>query len=338
MKFSFYFQIIVILSCIIFLIRNKKDGKLPQLNIIFNFFYYSLFHNLYTFIAYYLYYPTEDFFFIEIGAPFGTAYGLFLYYGALKINNKMNINVKVHLIPILFWFLLYIIFFITGTYKNVGIRKIYNGCLYLFMVLSWLFYTIKLYIFLNKSDYSIKSKTILSTITYILTFTACVFISYLLTVRKNTNDFKRTLIYAAFLLCIIAVIRFYNYKKKTLTSEELSEIEEPADTEPADEQYQILLNIMESEKPFLIPKLTMGDLSKVSNIPATKLAELLAYKKHTFATFVNSYRITYAIDLLSTTDLPIEDIAYRCGFNSRSTFYKQFIRITGNHPGNYRTL
>ncbi len=82
----------------------------------------------------------------------------------------------------------------------------------------------------------------------------------------------------------------------------------------------------------------MGDLSKVSNIPATKLAELLAYKKHTFATFVNSYRITYAIDLLSTTDLPIEDIAYRCGFNSRSTFYKQFIRITGNHPGNYRTL
>lgn len=337
MKFSFYFQIIVILTCIAFLIINKKDRALPQLDVIFIFFYYSLFHNLYTFTAYYLYYPTEDFFFIEIGAPFGTAYGLFLYYSSLKINNKMNINIGAHIIPIVLWFLLYILFFTSGIYKNIRIRKLYNGCLYLYIVMSWLFYIIKLYIFLNKSAYSMKSKTILSSISYILSFTACVFISYLLSVKKNTNDFKRTLIYIAFLLCIIAVIRFYNYKKKIYTKEKsLEDHKLTVFSKEMDEQYQILKNIIESEKAYLIPKLTMDDLSKIANIPAPKLTELFVSQKQTFASFVNSYRITYAIKLLSSTNLPIEDIAYRSGFNSRSTFYKQFIRITGQHPRNYR--
>ncbi|SEW47276.1 Helix-turn-helix domain-containing protein [Chryseobacterium wanjuense] len=344
MKLSFYLQIVIIIICIFFIIKSNRDSRPVQLDIILYFFYYALLHNIYTSIAYYIYYPTEKFFFIEIGAPFGTAYGLLLYYAALKTSDRANINInlKIHIIPIIFWFLMFFAFFISGIYEDVPTRKRYNGFLYMYMVLSWLFYIVKLYIFLYKSTVNIKLKSILSTISYILGFTACVFISYLLSVKKYNNDFKRTLIYLAFLFCIIAAIRFYHYKKSILSGKERSKDQNPEENsgdisnEEEDLKYKELVRIMESEKIYLTPKLTVAEMSRITNISPPILAEILAQRNHTFVTFVNSYRINHAIELLSNTDLPIEDIAYRSGFNSRSAFYKQFIKNTTRHPSDYR--
>lgn len=47
-------------------------------------------------------------------------------------------------------------------------------------------------------------------------------------------------------------------------------------------------------------------------------------------------RIESAKDLLAATDLPMNTIAYRCGFGTRRTFFRTFKRFVGSTPDVYR--
>lgn len=55
-----------------------------------------------------------------------------------------------------------------------------------------------------------------------------------------------------------------------------------------------------------------------------------------FFDFVNGYRISEAMTLLSTTNQTVLTITYDVGFNARSSFYNAFKRCTGQTPTNYR--
>jgi len=46
--------------------------------------------------------------------------------------------------------------------------------------------------------------------------------------------------------------------------------------------------------------------------------------------------IQHAQHRLHSTDIPITSIAFECGFNDLSTFYRQFKRYSGMSPGEYR--
>lgn len=56
----------------------------------------------------------------------------------------------------------------------------------------------------------------------------------------------------------------------------------------------------------------------------------------TVISFVNELRVGYAHKLLMETPRTITDIAYECGFNNVSNFYRQFQAITGRSPLQYR--
>ena len=47
-------------------------------------------------------------------------------------------------------------------------------------------------------------------------------------------------------------------------------------------------------------------------------------------------RISYAKNILSTTDLPVEEIAIQCGYSNSVHFYRQFKKVTGLTPNQYR--
>lgn len=55
-----------------------------------------------------------------------------------------------------------------------------------------------------------------------------------------------------------------------------------------------------------------------------------------FFDFVNSYRILDAQDLLRDTDQTVLAIAFEVGFNSRSSFYTAFKKVTGQTPTAFR--
>lgn len=52
--------------------------------------------------------------------------------------------------------------------------------------------------------------------------------------------------------------------------------------------------------------------------------------------YILRQRVTAAAKLLTSTDLPITEIAFSCGFKSPSYFTKQFKTVTGRSPRTYR--
>ena len=96
--------------------------------------------------------------------------------------------------------------------------------------------------------------------------------------------------------------------------------------------------IMETEKPYLRPDLTLPGLSEMLSIPRTRLSIILnEYIKQKFYDFLSTYRIKEAKRLMNSNSHNgnILQIAYDSGFNSKSTFYTAFKKITGMTPTEY---
>ncbi len=55
-----------------------------------------------------------------------------------------------------------------------------------------------------------------------------------------------------------------------------------------------------------------------------------------FSAFVNLYRIDYACDLLSHSDLAVTEIATRCGFDTVRSFNRNFLKVQNTTPQEYR--
>jgi len=101
-----------------------------------------------------------------------------------------------------------------------------------------------------------------------------------------------------------------------------------------------LLTYMEQEKPYLDFDLTLQKLAKQIDIIDKELSVLINHHigQH-FFDFVNEYRIAEAKRLLENPDkktLTILEILYQVGFNSKSSFYTAFKKITGKTPVLYR--
>ena len=65
------------------------------------------------------------------------------------------------------------------------------------------------------------------------------------------------------------------------------------------------------------------------------------FKRHmnnTPHTYLNNRRIERAKELLWTTDLPIETVSLKCGFEHATSFYRAFKRMTGYSPSSFRNL
>ena len=56
-----------------------------------------------------------------------------------------------------------------------------------------------------------------------------------------------------------------------------------------------------------------------------------------FTEYVEDLRLTHAMEMLKTTDLSITELAARCGFSARNTFYKAFRRRYGISPSSVRS-
>ena len=57
-----------------------------------------------------------------------------------------------------------------------------------------------------------------------------------------------------------------------------------------------------------------------------------------FSEYVNTARIKYACNLLTTTDLSVKEIAFSSGYNSVEHFMYVFKKKTADTPANYRKI
>jgi len=85
--------------------------------------------------------------------------------------------------------------------------------------------------------------------------------------------------------------------------------------------------------------LTLRKLANKVGISGHHLSQII--NEHTSGNYydlINGYRLEEAKRLLQQESLSIIDVAYESGFNSKSAFYSEFKKQTGQTPGQYRDL
>ncbi|MGF1766859.1 AraC family transcriptional regulator [Enterovibrio makurazakiensis] len=95
--------------------------------------------------------------------------------------------------------------------------------------------------------------------------------------------------------------------------------------------------LMEAKHAYRDPDITLSRLSRRLGIPAKQLSSAVnKVKGENISKVINAYRIEHAKTLLVTTQDNITDIYLASGFQTKSNFNREFLRITGQTPSVYR--
>ena len=112
---------------------------------------------------------------------------------------------------------------------------------------------------------------------------------------------------------------------------------------PADRDMVALLRkLLEEEKVYLQPDLTINDLAKKMGTNRTTLSRIInQYFQKLFPALLNHYRVEEALRLLtdhSTREWKLEVIGEMCGYRNRQVFHSAFKRETGITPNHFRKI
>lgn len=100
-----------------------------------------------------------------------------------------------------------------------------------------------------------------------------------------------------------------------------------------------LQSTIETEDLFTNPNLKLPDLAKRLKVLPHTLSQLLNDNVgKSFPLFLNEYRIDAAKKMIiEKSNCTLESIGYDCGFNSKSTFYATFKKMTGMTPSAFKS-
>lgn len=84
-------------------------------------------------------------------------------------------------------------------------------------------------------------------------------------------------------------------------------------------------------------EITLENIAKIANLSTPAFCRYFKKRANkTFIKFLNEIRVANACRLLMVEDLPVASICYTCGYSNVSYFIKQFKKITGFTPLNYK--
>ena len=97
--------------------------------------------------------------------------------------------------------------------------------------------------------------------------------------------------------------------------------------------------LMEDERLYLNPSLKLSDLANRLNTSSFFLSYLFNQHMHTsFYDYVNLYRVEMFKQCVRRGDTKVyslDTIATRCGYNSRTSFFRNFKKCTGMTPNEW---
>ncbi len=92
-------------------------------------------------------------------------------------------------------------------------------------------------------------------------------------------------------------------------------------------------------KLFLDPNLSLNTVASALQIGVSTLSKVINEEQLHFSDYINTLRVNESKRILKDPDFEaytIVAIGLECGFNSKSTFYQSFKKITGKTPSQYR--
>jgi len=157
---------------------------------------------------------------------------------------------------------------------------------------------------------------------------------------KNTTSLHWDLL-MLFITFIIYYLGFkgylqpdYDFSRRTvLTNDNSTTI---VSDEKSTEIIERLKKVMETDKAYLNPKLTIYELSNLLKTSERSLSQIInQHFKISFRDFINTYRleeVKLKLNDVSFKNMSILGIALECGFNSEASFYRVFKKYTGLSP------
>ena len=103
------------------------------------------------------------------------------------------------------------------------------------------------------------------------------------------------------------------------------------DEKEAATYYSQLVALLKRKKLYLNPELTLQDLAeKLQSSPKSLSQVINQCAGKSFFDFINTYRCQEVKDLMkvSETKATIQEIMFQSGFNSKSSFNKEFKKLT----------
>ncbi|EPE7889899.1 helix-turn-helix domain-containing protein [Yersinia enterocolitica] len=109
------------------------------------------------------------------------------------------------------------------------------------------------------------------------------------------------------------------------------------ESEPLDELFSTILSALKHHNLYLDSQLNLSKLARKVGVPTRKVSQAINQQTgQNVSQYVNQLRIEQAAQLLATTDLPVIDIMLEAGFQTKSNFNREFMRVKGMTPSLWR--
>jgi AraC-like DNA-binding protein len=272
--------------------------------------------------------------FIQIGLSACILIGPFLFLYLKSTTEYEKLNWKIHVIPYILG-----ITILGVLYPYVDYRKIWSIWIVKGIYLQWLIYILVSFKFLKPIFQKIKVKESLKNIeVWLISIYLGVFSIWL---AYNIGSYTSYIVGAlsfTFILYLILLLIVFRYIKQSNIFEE----KERYKNNVIDKETQLLieqkLSMMVEKELFLNSNFTLEEAAKELKLSRHILSQ---YVNETlgksFSDLIKEYRIEKAKELLKIeSNHTIEAIGYDIGFNSKSSFFTAFKKITGLTPSEYQ--
>ena len=108
----------------------------------------------------------------------------------------------------------------------------------------------------------------------------------------------------------------------------------------SDAQFKIIDVHLKTVQHFVDPNYSIFKLKSELNIGHRAIAALVTqHTSKNFTEYINSLRIEKAIEILKNKEFDnytVVSVGFECGFSSKSSFYREFLKVTGTNPTAFR--
>jgi AraC-like DNA-binding protein len=103
------------------------------------------------------------------------------------------------------------------------------------------------------------------------------------------------------------------------------------------EVFSGIEHLMQEDKIYRDPDLTLGRIARKLHLPVKAVSRAVnGSRDMNVSQYINGYRVAEACERLSGSDQAVTAILYEVGFNTKSNFNREFVRIMGVTPSAFR--
>ena len=280
--------------------------------------------------------PQLSNFFIQIGLSACIVIGPFLFLYLRSQANNRKLNWSIHIIPYLIG-----ITILGIVYPYVEHRAIWSNWIVKGIYIQWLVYNAFSVKYILPILYKLKKNGNLTNMDVWLL--SIYFGVVLIWLTYNIAAYTSYIVGAiSFTFIFYLIVLLFVFKKSQSSSffHETEKYKNKKMDAVNIESINQKISLIAEKELFLNPNLTLDKTAEELKISKHLLSQYLNEKlDKSFTNFINEYRIEKAKELLkSKNNYTVESLGFESGFNSKSTFFTTFKRITGKTPSEYQKL